>query len=34
MQDNKFFSLSGRVIENLVLLVKWLLHRLHTGWTS
>lgn len=31
MQDNKFFSLSGRVIENLVLLVKWLLHQLHTG---
>lgn len=31
MQDNKFFSLSGRVLENLVLLVKWLLHRLHTG---
>lgn len=31
MRDNKLFSLSGRVIEKLVLLVKWLLHRLHTG---
>ena len=31
MRDNKLFSLSGRVLYKLVLLVKWLLHRLHTG---